>query len=363
VSVLAMVPPANCPITIRGTAPGVPAQTATQMVTVTQPQPGNVSLQFCNPTMFPVWVGYQNGAEQWTQAAGINGAYEFLISSDKGAIGIVTPYGTGAGVGYDVTVVFGTRAKLIEAGRLTCGRTSPTRSLTGTVIGGATDDAISVPIGTAGSVSLFQNLGAGYTLSQVEVGVRDLFTAQHRPYGAPGSSKVIIRRGVDFAPGSPIPVLDFASAEAQVADRRTLTVENTGGQDWWLQVRLRTTVHPEYANAFFGRYLQPTRVGAVFATTGCTGGPSVELTTPDLRGVPGWQSIWGPIPGTTTELYLWGFGWSGTSNPLFPGWHGQVVTEPGVTLQSAVLYTATAPSSGQPDRVTRSRAVTRPAPP
>lgn len=457
VSVLAMVPPANYPITIRGTATGVPAQTATQMVTVTQPPPGNVSLQFCNPLMFPIWVGYQNGAEQWTQAAGINGAYEFLISADKGAIGIVTPYGTGTGVGYDITVVFGTRAELIEAGRLTCGRTSQTKSLTGTVIGGATDDAIAVTIGTAGTVNLFQDLGAGYTLSQVEVGTRDLFAAQHRPHGAPGASKVIIRRGIDYAPGSAIPVLDFASAEAQVADRRTLTVANTGGEDWWLQeayitagatvgffpdqlvfgattrdyfvvppslatagdrysveatsisdigggvrrttrsvsrtvttatdltltlgpmldvpdvltlqaapfyqVRLRTRVQPEYANAFYGRYIQPSRLGAVFATTGYTGGPVVDLTTPDLRAVPGWQGLWGPIPGTATELRLWGFGWSGTSGPLFPGWLGQVVTEPGVTLHGAVRYDVTTPAVNPPAGVSRSRAVTRPAPP
>ncbi len=132
----------------------------------------------------------------------------------------------------------------------------------------------------------------------------------------------------------------FATATAQsLALGPSLRVPTTSTLQAapFYQVRVQTTLQPEYDKAYFGRYRQPTRTGAFYATAGYIGGNTVDIVTPDLTTVPGWRGEWGPLVGVLSNTTLTAFGWTGASNSLFPGWFGEVVVEPGVVLRSATL--------------------------
>jgi len=425
-SVLATVPVAVYPITIRGTGTGVPARQVTQNLTVLAPPAGNVTFRFCQPLLRPVWLGYQNGSSQWTQVAGTDGTYNFSITADKGGVAFVMPVQLTGGAGYDVMLVLGTRAELIEAGNQSCGKTPPTKVLTGTLAGRGPFDVSNVTIGT-GFVQVMPTAGAGYQMLDAELGVRDLLAVRSTFTSPVPPSAVILRRNTNYAANSAIPLLDFSSLEAFTTTPQTVTVTNgganelrlreayvtAGGTVGWFptiqlttnpatyqvmppaatlagdvyslrieareaanepltrvvtstfatataqtlalgpallpptssnlqaapfyQVRVQSTLQPEYNKAYFGRYRQPTRTGAFYATAGYIGGNTVDITTPDLTTVPGWQAAWGPLPGISTNTALTAFGWTGASNSLFPGWFGEVVVEPGVVLRSATL--------------------------
>ncbi len=423
-AVLATVPAAVYPITIRGTGTGVPDRQVTQNLTVLAPPAGNVTFRFCQPLLRPVWLGYQNGSSQWTQVAGTDGTYNFSITADKGGVAFVMPVQLTGGAGYDIMLVLGTRAELIEAGNQSCGKTPPTKVLTGTLAGRGPSDVVNVNLGT-GFVQVMPTAGAGYQMLDAELGVRDLLAVRSTFTSPVPPSAVILRRNTNYAANSAIPLLDFSSLEAFTTTTQTVTVTNGGSNDlrlreayvtaggtigWFpsvqlttnpttyqvmppaaalagdvyslrveareaaneplsrvvtstftnataqalalgptllpptsstlqaapfYQVRVTSTLQPEYDKAYFGRYRQPTRTGAFYATAGYIGGSAVDITTPDLTTVPGWRAEWGPLAGVSANTSLTAFGWTGASNSLFPGWFGEVVVEPGVVLRSA----------------------------
>ncbi len=431
-SVLATVPVAVYPIVIRGTAVGVPAQQVTQQLSVLAPAAGNVTFRFCQPLMRPIWLGYQNGLAQWTQVASADGTYNFPITAEKGGVAFVMPVQLTGGAGFDIMLVLGTRAELIEAGNQSCGKTPPTKTLAGTLAGRGASDVTNVNIGT-GFVQVMPASAAAFQMLDAELGVRDLLAVRSTFTTPMPPSAVILRRGTNYAAGSEIPLLDFSSLESFTTTTQTMTVTNGGANDlrvrqayvtvggtvgWFptvqlttnpftyqvlppaaviagdvyslriearesanapltrvvtstfaattaqvlalgpallpptsstlqaapfYQVRVQATVQPEYDKAYFGRYRQPTRSGAFYATAGYIGGNQVDITTPDLTTVPGWRAEWGPLAGVTANTSMTAFGWTGAANSLFPGWFGEVVVEPGVVLRSATLYDITTP--------------------
>jgi hypothetical protein len=138
----------------------------------------------------------------------------------------------------------------------------------------------------------------------------------------------------------------FATAAAQTLTLGPMltppTTSNLQAAPFY-QVRVQTTLQPEYNKSYFGRYRQPTRTGAFYATAGYIGGSAVDITTPNLTTVPGWRGEWGPLPGISTNTSVTAFGWTGAANTLFPGWFGEVVVEAGVVLRSASLYDVMTP--------------------
>jgi hypothetical protein len=108
------------------------------------------------------------------------------------------------------------------------------------------------------------------------------------------------------------------------------------------QARIVTNLQPEYGNLWSGSYEQPTREGGFYVTAGYVGGTVLDLTTPDLRAVPGWNQAWGPLAGVPANMKAMAWGWTGIPI-LFPRYDGGVLAEPLVTLRSAALYKVMVP--------------------
>lgn len=233
-SVLATVPAAAYPITIRGTANGVASQQITQSLSVLAPPPGNVTFRFCQPAMRPVWFGYQDGNTQWTQVAGADGVFQFAFNEARGGVAFVMPVQLTGGAGYDIMLVLGTRAEIIEAGNQSCGKMPPTKALSGTIAGRTAADVVNVNIG-AGFVQIMPAAPALYQLPDADLGIRDLVAVRTTFTQPLPPSAVILRRSTDYAANSTIPLLDFSSLEAFTTTTQSLTVTNGGTNE--LRVR------------------------------------------------------------------------------------------------------------------------------
>ena len=429
-TMLATAPVGIYHINLHGTASGVPDHVLDVLFEVRAAPSGNVTFTFCNSSETPIWFGYQNGAEQWTQVAASGGVVSFPITSGKGGVAWVTPWENGTG--FYVGMFLGTQAELVELGSLWCQHTPTRKNLTGTVAN-VGSDWYNVSMGDA-SAEIHGGTGLNYQLSDVPVGLFDLVASKTTiPVGAT-SSTMIIRRGINYPAGGVIPLLDFASGEAFLTTTMNATVENLGAEvfkftqayvtaggtigllahrdpqvlttpymvvpaaqaqpgdlynvkvesSWQqdgtvnrmvinsfavpndqtltlgpaltppsvftlqaaplYQVRVISTWQAEYGDLFNGSFMQNTRDGEFYATRGYLGnGGTIDVTTPDLRAVPGWNATWGPVSGATTVLRGMAYGWTGTTGALFPGFLGEFVTTPNVTVRTAALATVATP--------------------
>jgi hypothetical protein len=417
-------------MTLRGTGVGVPDVSLPVWLEIRAAPAGNVTFTFCSPVDTPIWFGYQNGDNQWTQLAGPGGVFNFPITADRGGVAWVVPWQDEPG--FYVGMILATQAELIELGSLWCQTTLPRKSLTGTVANVGTD-WYNVSIGDA-SQEVHDGTPLTYQLHDVPIGLSDLVASKTTiPVGAT-SSTMIIRRGVNYPAGGVIPLLDFSSAEAFLTTTMQATVENYGAEvfrftqayvtaggtvgrfahrtpktaqtpymvvpaaqaqagdfyslkvetSWQqdgtanrtvvrsfdtpndvtltlgpdlipptvftlqaaplYQVRVATTWQVEYGNVFNGMFFQDTRDGEFYVSRGYLGaGAAFDLTTPDLRFVPGWNSTWGPVPGALTVLRGVAYGWTGVVGTLFPGFSSSFLTTPNVTMRSAAAATVTVP--------------------
>jgi len=437
-SVLATAPVGSRPLTLHGTATGVPDFSLQIVLEIRAAPAGNVTFTFCHSSETPIWFGYHNGydngtgsgADQWTQVAGVGGIFSFPITSGKGGVAWATPWEDGPG--FYIGMFLGTQAEMVELGSLWCQHTPSRKNHTGTVAN-VGSDWYNVSIGDA-SEEVHGGVGLNYQLNDVPVGLFDLVASKTTiPVGST-SSTMIIRRGINYPAGGVIPLLDFASAEAFVTTTVNATVENLGTEvlkfrqayvtaggtigllahrdptvlttpymvvpaahaqagdlynvkvetSWQqdgavnrtviksfdvpvaqtltlgptltvpsvftlqaaplYQVRVVSTWQAEYGNLFNGAFMQNTRDGEFYVTRGYLGGGgTIDLTTPDLRAVPGWNATWGPISGAMTVLRGRAYGWTGTSGALFPGFLADFVTTPNVTVRTAALSTTTTP--------------------
>lgn len=418
------------PLTVRATAAGLPDQTAPLALTVTATS--NVTLVFCDLNVVPVWMGYRDGDGPWTQVNGAGGNFTLRISSDRVAVAFVRKYLVAGADHYSVALGYFSRDEVVDLSAKVCGRTSPIKTLTGTVAGLHPNDFFSVGIGE-GYADLLPGAGTAFTIGDASDGVRDLVAATTRTLVAQQPDRVIIRRGTNYPAGGVIPVLDFAGAEAFTANVNTATITGLGGSNFvfyntfvtangtagtlpilyptpatapfmtipadktqagdlynlrvvaqavadgprrtvlksfttatnqtldlgpqlneptvftltaapFYQVRLVTTLQPEYPKIFVGTYLQPDRNGSVFISTGwLRGGTAIDLTTPDVTQIPGWQAVFGPKPGVTTRMTAEAYGWTGGLTAEFPLFNAVVLLQPGITVRTASLSKVAVP--------------------
>jgi hypothetical protein len=218
----------NYAIVITGTSTGLTNQVVTLTVTVTAPTGGgNVTFSFCGAVV-PIWLAAQDGAGAWTRiTAGANNTYSFNIASGRGGVAYVIPQGTG----FTTIFFYATIAELTgQAG--TCVTVTPTgKTVNGSVAGVAASDLASITLGTAatsvtGGVTTF-------SLAGVPDGNLDLI-AGRAAFSINGTSvsyilnKLIIRRGLNQAANSTLPVLDFGASEAFDPVAKTLTINGAG---------------------------------------------------------------------------------------------------------------------------------------
>lgn len=210
--------PGTYPLTITGAATGLTNRTTTATLTITAAASTNVGFVFCADRL-PAWVAYQSGTGPWTQASvGANNTYSFNIAG-RGGVAVVRPTnGVSAAAGYSTEIIYASAAELQSIGTNNCATpVLGTRTVNGTVAGAGTDMA-SVVLGNA-QASTFGN--GPFTLDSVLNGPHDLLATLMSTTSLT-VTKMIIRRALDPANGSTLPVLDFSSSEAFALSPSTL---------------------------------------------------------------------------------------------------------------------------------------------
>jgi hypothetical protein len=228
----ATLPAGAIALTVTGTGTGAANATASLGVTVTavttpNPGTGNVSWSFCGTSGLPVWVAAQDGTGAWTRVTGTADAYAFSVTSGRGGVAYVSP---AAGGGFTMAVFYGTTAELQGRGTELCGGpVGPGKTVTGTLAGTAPTDIVLASLGR----SLGAASGSTVSWTNVAAGSVDL-VASRQALAVNGSSvsatlnKMIIRRGLNPASGSTLPVIDFGAAEAFDPVSRNVTINNLG---------------------------------------------------------------------------------------------------------------------------------------
>ncbi len=220
------VTPGSYTLNVQGT--GSPQASVAVALTVTAPPAGGSTWYFCAP--FPVWVAYQDGgAGAWVQAPGGNGVHTLDLQADRGAVATAVPQDGG---GMAVTVHYGTRTEF-EQRSARCEDSAPGRVVHGSVAGVQVGEQALVTLGTA-TTAVSPGANSNFTLTEVPGGTLDLLASRivttfDGGVLASKPEQLLLRRGIDAADGSTLPVLDFGTAEAFPPEARSLTVTNLAG--------------------------------------------------------------------------------------------------------------------------------------
>lgn len=232
-------------LTVTAAAAGFPTQTATgATVTVSNPTTGgNVAFTFCGTNATPIWFAYQDGTGNWTQATASNGTFSANITQSKGGIAYVQQTGTTASPTYQTVVYYGTPAELTSYGASQCpGSTVATGKTVNVSVAGlgttTAPNSIYANINTAGASATITSPATTGVLANVPDGARDFLAAKVTQaidvatFGVTATvNKLIIRRGLNPAGGSTLPVFDFGSSEAFDPVVRTLTLSGANAGD------------------------------------------------------------------------------------------------------------------------------------
>ena len=229
-------------ITVTGSAAGVSSATATLALTTTLAQgggTGNIIFRFCEAP-FPIWFAVQDGSGAWTKVVGTNNTFNFDISSTTGGVAYATLNGTSV----STNVFYGTKGEITARGVNAC-PTAIGKTITGTTANVTGNDQAYVNFANR-FATIIPAAGTTFTLNGVPDGPRDLIAGK-AVFTLNGTSfsttlaKIIIRRGLNPASGSALPVLDFGAAEAVSPVSATATLNNLGS-DQSLITELYTTV-------------------------------------------------------------------------------------------------------------------------
>ena len=227
-------------LTIQGTGTGVTTQSTTLTVQVAAASTTSGTYAFCADNA-PTWFAVQDGNGPWTRVtASAANSYSFSFASGRGGIAYVTNSSGGA----DLTVLFATAAELAGSGTTNVACTIGGKTVNGSVAGVAATDFATIALAS----STAQVIGAGahtFQLEGVPSGAHDLI-ASRAEQTMSGSdyllvvNRLIIRRGLDPADGSTIPVLDFAASESFAPATADVTINNLGGDEASSAVSLNT---------------------------------------------------------------------------------------------------------------------------
>ncbi len=216
--------------TVTGTAAGLANVTTNVSGNVTVATGGgSVAWQFCNTADLPIWFAFRNGTTgAWTRVTpNANNTFSFDITS----VGGVAWAETGAGIAGEVYVQFGTAAELTRLGAAQCTTNPARKSLSGTFAGLAIGQTGQISVGNAytqTSVGL-----STFNLTGVADGTTDLLAFRTSSSFVGNTFQIIpdraiVRRGVNYAAGSAIPLLDFGGSESFAPAIATVTLANGG---------------------------------------------------------------------------------------------------------------------------------------
>lgn len=225
--------PGTYTVTVNGTGTGATAQSTTLTLTVTAngTGAGSIAWRFCDPARIPLWFAFRDGATgAWTRVTvGANNTYNFTLSQSVGGVAYVLP-AVGASQPNGVIQLF-TAAELTALAAAECTSNPTTKTLTGTVAG-LTAAGQAAYIGVANSSATVSFPLTTFTLNGVDDVMSDLLAFRATQTIGGGITitpdKAILRRSVNYANNSAIPLLDFNAAEAFTVGSATLTLANSG---------------------------------------------------------------------------------------------------------------------------------------
>jgi hypothetical protein len=255
-------------VTIRGNATGLTEQTTTITVNVTAPTggSGNTTWEFCNAADTPIWLAVQDGNGAWTRVTGTGTGFKFNITSAKGGVAFVvgttsasvataglaarmsatlkqqlllrnrvlpgSSYASSALVdAFALSIFYGTQAELNAQGTSRC-LPGTGKTVNGSVSNVTSTQSATVTLGPS-SASVNGSGALTFQLKKVPDGSLDLIASRssiNLTTFAFVVDKLIIRRGLNQADGSTIPVLDFNAAEAFAPATANITVGNLNGE-------------------------------------------------------------------------------------------------------------------------------------
>jgi hypothetical protein len=277
IAVAATATPGTSTLTVQATGPGVTQKTVPLTLTVTPvPAGANTTWEFCTGAA-PIWFAAQDGEGTWAQIAPTGSKFVFDIASGRGGVAFVTsapgasglaavslahrlprmleaatlirdrvvharaaqsrgmaPSAGSAADEFELSIVYGTQAELNALGRTQCAPATG-RTVNGTVGNLGARSFADVTLGDSYSVVVAGATPAvtpTFQLLDVADGTVDLIasrTGRDPATDAPVIDRMIIRRGLNQANNSTLPVLDFSAAEAFVTTETTIEVGNLAG--------------------------------------------------------------------------------------------------------------------------------------
>jgi len=216
----------NYPVTITATGSGVSQQTLTLPVQVTPAsQGGAITFNFatCETSEIPVWLAVQNGNGPWTRVTPANNAFTFTPGATTG-LAMVTQDGTTT----LTQVLYASGAELTSlaiAGFCAYSAPTGTKRITGPLAnaGSVAQNTTRVSVGGAEFTRPSDPIQS-FTLTNVPKGNRDLVAAKQA--SVINQSRMILRRGTNYANNANIPLLDFGSAESFTPVINTVAISN-----------------------------------------------------------------------------------------------------------------------------------------
>lgn len=293
----------------------------------TGPTPtASITWTFCSAATTPIWLAVQDGAGAWTRVMPTGTTFKFNIGP-RGGVAYVLPdldesaasatmtnagqplpsvdiagvlRTAGAGVATSrsasrssaladrasMNIIFGTQAELNARGASNC--VSGNKTVSGSVANVAETQFAQINLGnTSSSVSD----GASFTLTRVPDGPVDLVATRGTTTSVSASlDKMIIRRGLNPANNSTLPVLDFSSAEAFTPVDANVSVGNLGSDQAFVTSYYLTT-----GDASAVLFTSPDRGAGPFTYYGV---PAAKRSSDDLHLA---VAIAEPAAGTTID--------------------------------------------------------------
>ena len=268
--------------TVTGTATGLTNVTATVAGTVTPgggSGTGNVNWRFCDPTELPLFFAFRAGTSgAWTRVLpSANNTYSFSLGG-PGSVVFVLP--TTNGVANTFQYNF-TAAEMEGTAEFECTRNPANKTLTGTVAGLSGTQSAQISVG--GTSASITSPATAFTINNVATGTTDLLA--FRSQQTVGSNfiptivpdRAILRRSVDYAAGSAIPVLDFNGSEAFTPASATYTLAGAGGGEITQILSFLNTANGTSAGFLFGALLNTSGTATLY------GVPTSRLVSGDFH--------------------------------------------------------------------------------
>jgi len=315
--------PGNYTLTVTASGDGVASTTASLSVTVNQSSSGgSIQFTFCEQSGIPTWFAYQDGGGAWTQVApNPPNVFAFDINSATGGFAMVMDDGGDA----SVQVYYASKQEIEAFATAWCVDSGLTKTVMGSFAGLQAAETGSVAMG-GGFASSFIG-GNTFTMDNVQDGPVDLIASANGITGGATPSffvrRLLIRRGVNYADGSTMPMIDFSSGEAFDPVQFAVTVNNGMGHQLGSSVAY-ITANGGFSSPFFSNLLGAGQAYGV---------PANQQADGDLH--------W--VTATATELQGQTFVSSRGVSRFFKSAEDQTVTLGPVLNQPTVTIASTAP--------------------